>query len=735
MSREQKRKEVGLQDSAQLQKSDPTDMRVLQAATEASSLESLAATTGIPRSTVHRHLLSLVENGSMLKIGHAYRVSQAGQELGGRRRVSKLPPPHLDDQWPWLRLFPTPVHRAAAILVLVLMIARRDNLVEDMHVSLILCGPTQRLKSWLVKVCCWLIGVDPGNCEVSMMQTRGRGLLRRLDGRGETVYQCEALKQPILWCNELSRGDPQVKRDVMAIMHGRKQFKIENDQIVVEGVPLFEMNFLKKEGDLEQKLGFDAAMLRRAVTVDFTRVPVSTDVRAESKELAEKLKAVGPIKLPKAPQTPLSSECHRLIEQACEQCILAESRDFTDSGRIITAILGARALLSDRKATELVLYCWFLVFETTGFVNPEWRAQLALLFSSGPDKPGTSGLERVKPASVAPEKKSSAVAPAQSVADENEFDLDANLTRTKDLLEQAGLRITDDTELIRPLLASVVELQHGRWDRGYLLAFLQRLPVLQKWDELLRKAAISAEDMAALSVLAVDLREKGWVTDDLVEALEVLDHLNAFDLNGKAAAALFRELRGAMDAGGARWREFLLEAAQQGVDIRERRNQLLNEVTSLESKIAELDDARRGVEDRLAQLKDRLERSAQLDEEQQRNLQVFSERMAQLKNAVKHWRCRTLAGPILELLLFDTRVPLDRELSSLVSEFLLYRECADEDSANRNLHIIIGRAQERLLQMRFQDPALEGKRTEMLKLLDEDLSGSALDGAQSETTA
>lgn len=64
-----------------------------------------------------------------------------------------------------------------------------------------------------------------------MMQTRGRGLLRRLGPRGEVTYECEKVRQPTVWLNEVSRMDPRVKRDLMAIMHGRKTINIENQQM------------------------------------------------------------------------------------------------------------------------------------------------------------------------------------------------------------------------------------------------------------------------------------------------------------------------------------------------------------------------------------------------------------------------------------------------------------------------------------------------------------------------
>jgi hypothetical protein len=53
------------------------------------------------------------------------------------------------------------------------------------------------------------------------METRGRGLLVRLDSKGATTYTCEALSQPVCWVNEMGRAEPAVRRDLMALLHGR----------------------------------------------------------------------------------------------------------------------------------------------------------------------------------------------------------------------------------------------------------------------------------------------------------------------------------------------------------------------------------------------------------------------------------------------------------------------------------------------------------------------------------
>jgi hypothetical protein len=294
------------------------------------------------------------------------------------------------------------VHKALAELILFARIARRDGLTDDRHPGFILLGPTQKLKSWLVKVLCFVMGSSPDKCRVPMMQVRGRGLLARLDAKGRKTYQADALREPLMWCEEFSLADPRVKRDIEAVLHGTKRIKIENESVLVEAVPVFELNPRKREGTPEDKIGLDAPRIRRSITADFTAVNLLPNHKAKSQELLEKLKEGSPAQLPSAKEAP-GAVSQALVEAAFAQCIRPEWADYVDASRILGLVAGAMAILPEKEAAHQVLRSYLTIAETTGFVHPDWRMKLDRMkpLSSGQGEP----IHGLTPATMAEDKK------------------------------------------------------------------------------------------------------------------------------------------------------------------------------------------------------------------------------------------------------------------------------------------------------------------------------------------
>jgi len=590
---------------------DPTDAALLRAALSPRSLDDLVTATSVPRSTVHRRAGHLIEAGLLSWSAQHYQTTPAGQKLLEGAPVSRLPPCHMDAHLRFLNLLPTPVHRAVLLMVFFLGVARRDDVVEDMHAVVALVGATQRLKSWLTKLCCFLFGADPKDCEISMMQTRGRGLLTRLGPRGEVTYECETVRQPIVWLNEVSRMDPRVKRDLVAIMHGRKTINIENRELTIEGVPILEFNLRRRTGSLEERLGLEPPLIRRAFIADFTAVSVSSEMRAQSPELATRIKACGPVALPKAPKTSLPPQYHRLVDQACAECVADEFRDFTDPGRIITLIWGAQAWLPDREATEEALYNCFLLYETSGFLKADWRSRLALVLAhpaasaegaaatppaAGPVPPAAG------PVPPVPEPGPAALPWLQDdPAEGSEFDADAGILCLKHLLEKAGLQSPRDDQAIADLLAALAPLHKKKLTPDDVTAVLARLPFLDSLRQWMDNARLAEKDVAAATDLLAALRRNQWGAEELYEALGYKNWLDQLGLSPAEANGLLQQLVAASaDQGDVIG--FVVAAAREGLTAQSRREELTASVAQMEAEVQSLQEVLRQQRDELARL-------------------------------------------------------------------------------------------------------------------------------------
>ncbi len=361
----------------------------------------------VPKPTLYRRVDRLLALGFLRRRGETYRATETGMAALAQvqERNTDAGSELLEARWPFLRLFPTPVHAALAELVLFARIVRRDGLTDDRHPGFILLGPTQKLKSWLIKALCSLMGSTPDRCRVPMMQVRSRGLLARLDAKGRKVYQSDALKEPLLWGEEFSLADARVKRDVEALLHGTKRIKIENESVLVEAVPVLELNPRRREGTLEEKIGLDAPRIRRSIVCDFSAVNVLPKHKAESQELLEQLRKCSPIQLPPGKEAP-GAASQALVDEVLAQCVRPEWADYVDASRILGLVAGAATILPEPEAARRVLSSYLTIAETTGFAHPGWRMKLSRLKHSTPEEagaiPGSASLTAGSEQSVNP---------------------------------------------------------------------------------------------------------------------------------------------------------------------------------------------------------------------------------------------------------------------------------------------------------------------------------------------
>lgn len=432
-------------------KKKPNSHFILEHLREPHTAAEIIPLSGSTRATVYRRLKELLSTGMISQTGETYRASDAGLRLLDGGGVSPARP--LEKIWPWLNLLPTDLHKGAATLAFFALIARRSNSVEDCHPGLILLGPTQRWKSWLIKILCHLAGTTAESCRVQMQQVRQRGLLVRLDAKGAVTYVLEQLKQPFLWLEELSLAEPGVRRDVTALMQGTKEIRIENQTLCVDAVPLIESNPVKREGSLSERLGLKPERARRNLIADFTSVEISRAIRPEVGARLEQIRSLNPLALPPATLKTLSAGTQEMIHEVIEQLVRPEMIDFVDASRIMALVLGASAVLVDEvDAAVEVLWCWSALAESTGFLVPEWRTRLAGILSPAPSQ--SQSLSQSQPKSHAEIEPNTTVlnqAYSEGGADMNRYKLDEVLLEHKNIMDESGLQVPEDSARIRGL--------------------------------------------------------------------------------------------------------------------------------------------------------------------------------------------------------------------------------------------------------------------------------------------
>jgi hypothetical protein len=426
------------------------DMALLKFFLTERDTKAITSATNLTQSTAYRRLLALVERGAIGRQGNLYKTSSLGTRLLNGDDSPVAPERILKEKLPALNLVPSNLHRSVLLLMIFAFIARRDHLTNDAHPAFILLGPTQRLKSWLVRVLCYLVGVDPDNARLSMGQVRRRGLLARLGNKGEVIYENQALQELIIWCEELSLAEAEVARDVETLIEGRDVVRIENQTLNVNGVVVFELNPRKEDGTLEKRIGLRAQRLRRCCVVDFTAPRLTPKVRARSAQTLEEIKALKPLDLPSAPHEVVSPQTAELVVEALDLCTLDSHGDYVDVTRVLTLIAGAKALLDERSAAATVLFGYFALTESCGHTTPSWRVDLAELLYPAPATPPAPNPPSAVPVSCAPIEL--AKEKPMMTARPNPFLLDQNLLALKATLDALLMPTPESIEYVEKVL-------------------------------------------------------------------------------------------------------------------------------------------------------------------------------------------------------------------------------------------------------------------------------------------
>jgi CheY-like chemotaxis protein len=570
--------------------------RILAACRTPRTFGELVRLTGLPKATLHRQIAKLKGMGLLECRGEHYASSEgAPAALAGETPVPETADPILS-VWPVLRLIPEGVFRAIVALVLFASIVRRNNLTDDRHVSFLFLGPTMKLKSFLCKALAYILGSSPTKCRIAMMQERGRSMIARVNAKGETIYEREALSEPAYWIEEASTADPNTKRDLLSIIHGIKSIPVGNKHIVIEGVPLIEMN-ARKPGTLEDQTGLEPQRLRRCITADFANINVTRKMRAHSQELLEKIKNAPKPDLSSAPAGPLTEETQSLVEEALAACIRPESNDLVDGSRILALILGARGVLPEREAAQYVLRCYMTVATTTYYTVENWQSRLAGLFRSGMERPE-------QPA----QSRNSTETPTQaplSPASPNTYDRDQVLLKVRQLIGEAGFHLWEDDDDILSSLRFARHLRENNVTPEDFKRVAEGSADLLDLQDEIASLGSTEERIRSLHTLGLDLDKKGIALEQVRRFLALHQELERLGFDGATAQALARALARLQSRSKDidRITRRLLDLAARDVDLREEVARLRQQEQQLNDTIALLRKAQTDVCNEVLSLK------------------------------------------------------------------------------------------------------------------------------------
>jgi DNA-binding Lrp family transcriptional regulator len=486
--------------------------RILEACVKPRTLAELVKMLGIPKSTLQRKLKRLVRKGLLRFSSESYQTVQHQTGIALETLMCTPSRDRMEKLWPFIAQLPTPAYRAIVKLVILAVIARKYDLGGDYYVSFLLVGGTQQLKSTNCELICIVVGADLTKCRVNVMQVRGRGLLVRLGPKGEVQWTSEALQEPVAWLEEVSLAEPGIERDLFALIHGGKQVKIENNIVDVEAVGLLEMNPVRREGSLTERIGMAPQRIRRMIVLDVDRLLITDAMRVKCRELLDQIRTAKPIELPSPASGQLSPELRMLVLQNFRSCLNPgpEFRDLVDPARLLPLIEAARSILDDREACRLVLECYLTIAETTDLARPDWAERLAATFPHvlEPGAEAISGPASVTGNVVAEANPElSEVLDACANTDEPNPYVQASVeAQLVALLSDLGLRIPENEGLVRATLSAGRQLAAQGVKPDAFPALISRAGELNQWDTHLRQQGIDDATLQQLLRLNQEMR-------------------------------------------------------------------------------------------------------------------------------------------------------------------------------------------------------------------------------------
>jgi len=297
--------------------------------------------TTFSRTRSYKLVRRLCSKGALRKVG-------ANRELtpGGRALLTPVTPadtwitaaPGLEAAIPHLRHAPTPHHKAFLSLGLCARVARLHRLRESHHPALLAAGPPARFKTWGGKALILMCGGDPSADVVYLGIESGRSLVSRKKSDGTRATLRAALTRPAVVLDEWLRAKLDVRKLVELYLFGELAVADEDGQLEVLAVPVVTLN--PRDGkSLEQQLGLDEAMLRRAIVFVLDDVAIPDELLASGDDLLEAIRDLGPVETPapRFPELDARGDVQRILTDALDDRSRLARIDITMLSMLVTA--------------------------------------------------------------------------------------------------------------------------------------------------------------------------------------------------------------------------------------------------------------------------------------------------------------------------------------------------------------------------------------------------------------
>ncbi len=514
----------------------------------------------MPRSSLYRTVRRLVRRRWVLKDGSTYSLMPAGREAYETALEGVPEPPAaaaLERELPHLAYAPTPVHRAILFLACCAIVARRHKLRCSHHSCFILFGRRLCWKTWIILALSYLAGADPRKTVVYLGLESGRSMLTRKDLRGKRVMIRGLLQEPVAGLDEWLRASPEVQRLATVYLHGELTLPDENKTLRIEAVPVVTLNPRREGKDLEERLGFDEGILRRAIVADLSKVKIPSEILTKGERFLDSIRELGPARFPRPrqPEWDPSDEIEATLRRT-----LRDPELVIDVTMVSMLAAGATAWFSPEDALHLVVTSYLEVVETLGWLRADWRSHMTLpAAGSTPPLFTVASLPAAAPNPLSYDQKLVALEAVRQRLGLPPKELEATVRRVQEIgirrlseldrldreLREAGLGLNDGTEIvalakgIAPLLGAD-PARAAAWARSALQNLVAELRAQGGKADVVAAARRLAKEAVTTTSLAAEAKQlEGRITSlkqdvQHISGVKVRAHAEAVQANNEA---------------------------------------------------------------------------------------------------------------------------------------------------------------------------------------------------------
>jgi hypothetical protein len=332
------------------------------------------------QSAVYRADRKLRAAGLVFQDGKKRGLTPKGRAVLAQAEQATVAATSLAKYIPHIALAPTVLQRAILTLIAAAIPLRMYKVMPSHQPCFILVGPKMTWKSWIAKLACWMVGIDPREFVLNLGAETCGSLLPRRGARGQVVSERLAISQPVIGLDELGRASRDTTRGVKVLLYGDLEIPFENETFKIDAVPILTLNpkSKKKAATLVEITGLDEGTIRRSVICDLSLLEIPAEVLTEGDALLDRARDLGPAEFP-APQHPEwcpTAEVQEIFLRVLDSPERLAEIDITMVGYICT---GLTSWLPPEEALRVGVENYLEVVSTLGWLKPGWRQDLAAI--------------------------------------------------------------------------------------------------------------------------------------------------------------------------------------------------------------------------------------------------------------------------------------------------------------------------------------------------------------------